>query len=105
MSTTSDHDFYIDPDPLVSAANLATLAAEAPDIVPCTNDPESWFPNMGESVTLARQLCLTACPIVLQCRAHALEHHEITGIWGGLTYFERRQIWKKRHADNQRKLS
>jgi WhiB family redox-sensing transcriptional regulator len=98
MSTTSDHEFIpVDPNALVSAANLARAAYESPEIVPCTNDPDAWFPEKGETVRQARQLCLTDCPIVLQCRAHALEHHEITGIWGGLTYFERRAIWKQRH--------
>lgn len=99
MSTTHDHEFTIDPDPFVSAANLARAAYEAPSIVPCTNDPDAWLPNPGESINMQRQLCLTECPIVLHCRAHALTHHEITGIWGGLTYFERRAIWKKQHQD------
>lgn len=103
MSTTSDHDFIpVDPDALVSAANLARAAYEAPSIVPCTNDPDLWFPEKGVNINMARTLCLTNCPIVLECRAHALEHHETTGIWGGLSYMERRAIWRKRHAEKRK---
>lgn len=99
MSTTSDHDFFIDPDPMVSAMDLAQAANDSPQIIPCTNDPDSWLPERGEKVHMQKKLCLTECPIVLHCRAHALEHHEMAGIWGGLTYFERRNIWRRQHRD------
>lgn len=105
MNTMSDHEFTIDPNQFVSALHLAELANEAASIVPCVNDPELWFPEKGDSVNAARNLCLTECPIVLQCRAHALEHHETTGIWGGFTLLERRAVWKKRHAEKKNRMS
>jgi WhiB family redox-sensing transcriptional regulator len=36
----------------------------------------------------AKQLCRT-CPVIAQCRAHALEVGEVYGIWGGLSEGER----------------
>lgn len=36
----------------------------------------------------AKQLCQT-CPVIAQCRSHALETGEAYGIWGGLSEGER----------------
>ncbi|WP_353651901.1 WhiB family transcriptional regulator [Mycobacterium sp. 852013-50091_SCH5140682] len=37
---------------------------------------------------LAKQLC-AQCPVVPQCREHAVAYEEAFGIWGGLTEDER----------------
>ncbi|RZT88324.1 WhiB family redox-sensing transcriptional regulator [Pseudonocardia sediminis] len=39
----------------------------------------------------AKQVC-NECPVVAQCRQHALEVHEPYGIWGGLSESERDTI-------------
>ena len=39
----------------------------------------------------AKNVC-RGCPVLAQCRAHALTVHEPYGIWGGLTEGERKQI-------------
>jgi WhiB family redox-sensing transcriptional regulator len=39
----------------------------------------------------AKQVC-RACPVLEQCRAHALAVHEPYGVWGGLTESERDEL-------------
>ncbi len=40
----------------------------------------------------AKQLC-RSCPVLAQCRQHALEMHEPDGVWGGMSKSEREQVW------------
>jgi hypothetical protein len=99
----------IDDDQLVAAKNLADLAyKEGP--VPCENDPDFWFPeksadtlpgyaNLHNTAPIAKELCNTQCPIVLMCRAHALKHHEMTGVWGGMSYLDRKLVWSRQHRE------
>lgn len=42
----------------------------------------------------AKALC-ASCPVIEQCREHALTVHEPYGIWGGLTEDERLVILEK----------
>jgi WhiB family redox-sensing transcriptional regulator len=39
----------------------------------------------------AKQVCRT-CPVIEQCRRHALAAHEPYGVWGGLSESERDEI-------------
>jgi WhiB family redox-sensing transcriptional regulator len=39
----------------------------------------------------AKEIC-SGCPVLVQCRAHALAVHEPYGVWGGLTESERDEI-------------
>ena len=39
----------------------------------------------------AKAICAD-CPVIAQCRAHALQVHEPYGVWGGLTEDERSQL-------------
>ena len=43
----------------------------------------------------AKQLC-RACPVITQCRTHALQVGEPYGIWGGLSESERELMIKTR---------
>lgn len=73
--------------------------------VPCQNAPELYFPEKSGSdlrqgqyddltqAQLAKKNCLQECPVMWECRAYALMHKEIDGIWGGMTGGERRQWW------------
>ena len=45
----------------------------------------------------AKAVCLT-CPVLAQCRAHALAVREPYGVWGGLTEDDREQIYAERQA-------
>src|SRR5262245_37709587 len=40
---------------------------------------------------MAKQVC-RACPVIEQCRRHALAAHEPYGVWGGLSESERDRI-------------
>ena len=46
----------------------------------------------------AKQIC-ASCPVLEQCRAHALAVHEPYGVWGGLSEAERDVI--VRHKDRE----
>ena len=54
-------------------------------------DPEAWFPEAGAWAKLAKAICAT-CPVLGPCRAYALAHPELRGIWGGLSERERRAV-------------
>ena len=45
----------------------------------------------------AKAVC-ASCPVIQQCRAHALAVREPYGIWGGLSEDEREQILSKEIA-------
>ena len=56
-------------------------------------DPELFFPigNSGPAllqIEEAKQVC-RRCPVIEQCRRHALATREPYGVWGGLTVAER----------------
>lgn len=61
----------------------------------CRGLPVEQFYPTGSSIgatrhteQTAKQICAT-CPVMNECRAHALEVREPYGIWGGLTAVER----------------
>jgi WhiB family redox-sensing transcriptional regulator len=54
-------------------------------------DPEVFFPEIGEPTDPGKRVC-TSCQVKAECLAHALEHHERFGIWGGLSEQERRLL-------------
>jgi hypothetical protein len=58
-------------------------------------DPETFFPPAGgtddEREAVAKRLC-AGCPVSRQCLHEALRNAESTGIWGGLTVRERREL-------------
>lgn len=65
-------------------------------------DPESFFLEYNERGSSKRKkeikavaICNT-CPVIQQCREHALRVPEIYGVWGGLTEDQRRTILRKR---------
>jgi WhiB family redox-sensing transcriptional regulator len=43
----------------------------------------------------AKAIC-QGCPVLEQCRRHALAAREPYGVWGGLTEEERRELWTDR---------
>jgi WhiB family transcriptional regulator, redox-sensing transcriptional regulator len=63
-------------------------------------DPRLFFhpegergPARRERDAAAKEICAT-CPVLRQCRAHALAVREPYGIWGGLTEDERNEIYR-----------
>lgn len=65
-----------------------------------TASPEVFFHPEGERGTarrrrdaLAKQVC-ASCPVLQQCRDHALSAREPYGVWGGLTEDERLHFYE-----------
>lgn len=58
-------------------------------------DPELFFPagRDAASADAAAEICQT-CPVIDACLRHAIVHREQHGIWGGLTPFERRPLYR-----------
>ena len=63
--------------------------------VPCELQPELWFPEDiqdPQTRVVATALALAgcqSCPLMEQCFTYALEHREVSGIWGGSMPHER----------------
>lgn len=57
--------------------------------------PELFFPNYGERVSDAKQICVR-CEVRADCLDYAMTHNESHGIWGGKTEEERRQMRRTR---------
>ncbi len=76
-----------------------------------TQDPETFFspdaergPRRRSREDNAKALCAT-CPVIRQCREHALRVQEPYGVWGGLTINERAEIIAHRKALGARRAS
>lgn len=54
-------------------------------------DPELFHPEIGRTCRDARRVC-EACEVRSECLAYALAVPETDGVWGGLTYRERRKL-------------
>lgn len=54
-------------------------------------DPEAFFPEVGSSTKLAKKVC-SRCDVLDQCLSYALQDSGLTGIWGGTSERERRNI-------------
>jgi WhiB family transcriptional regulator, redox-sensing transcriptional regulator len=48
-------------------------------------------PARAERETRAKMIC-RVCPVIAECRAHALRADEPYGVWGGLSATERREL-------------
>ena len=80
------------------------MTADRPDFdgsQPCAQtDPELFFPEKGSLPTVARQLCAT-CPFYTDCREFALDHPELTGVWGGTTQQDRQRLRSARSGEGR----
>jgi WhiB family transcriptional regulator, redox-sensing transcriptional regulator len=70
-------------------------------------DSEIFFQSEGERGTaksareqVAKALCAT-CPVIAECRAHALKVREPFGVWGGLTESERDAFQLRQRGQRQ----
>jgi WhiB family transcriptional regulator, redox-sensing transcriptional regulator len=64
-------------------------------------DPDTFFspdaergPRRRAREEAAKALC-AVCPVIVQCRNHALAVREPHGVWGGLTINERAQLLRR----------
>ncbi|MFE5658333.1 WhiB family transcriptional regulator [Streptomyces sp. NPDC056517] len=60
-------------------------------------DPELFHPKQGHVCPEARRVC-GACEVRVECLAYALAKPETDGVWGGLTYRERRRLQAEQRA-------
>lgn len=54
-------------------------------------DPDLMFPERGDSLRPARQVC-AGCVVRRTCAQYAIDHREKYGVWGGLSERQRREI-------------
>lgn len=57
-------------------------------------EPDAWFPTAGAHKpenTFAARVC-GRCPVRVECRAYALRHPQLIGIWGGTSFSDRNAI-------------
>jgi WhiB family redox-sensing transcriptional regulator len=64
-------------------------------------NPDAFFPVKGGSAREAIAIC-SDCPVAVQCLQFAVDTEQLTGVWGGLTAWERRKI---RVAAERRKVT
>jgi WhiB family transcriptional regulator, redox-sensing transcriptional regulator len=51
---------------------------------------DAWYAERPDLIEFAKHVC-RSCPVQSPCLSHAIEADERYGIWGGLTYLERRR--------------
>ena len=94
------------------------IKTEAFGHTPCMDDPDRWFPEQssdiaGETAPTMRainetkQICKSHCFVINECLTYALKHREDTGIWGGTSTVERRQLraLKRKMSDPNAKVN
>jgi WhiB family redox-sensing transcriptional regulator len=59
--------------------------------------PETWFPQEGESASLAKATC-AVCPVAEPCLDYAIDNKIPAGIWGGQPAHVRRLAARRRSA-------
>jgi WhiB family redox-sensing transcriptional regulator len=72
------------------------MTTERPDrdLASCKDThPRLFFPDVGDLATVreAKAVCKT-CQVRVECLRFAIESGEQHGIWGGMTYRERRRV-------------
>lgn len=62
-----------------------------PDLACRNEDPELFFPKVGQRAEAAKALC-GGCPALAECRAYGLSlpWNALYGVWGGLSQEERK---------------
>ncbi len=70
------------------AAWRSPLPAWADDAACLYAEPETFFPDKGQSVEPAKKVCKD-CPVQPQCLAYALDTRQPEGVWGGMSPNER----------------
>lgn len=70
------------------------------------DDPSLWFAGAdepGQTVATIRkqreavEIC-RGCPVLAECRDHALRTNELFGVWGGLSPSQRKRMRAQRRA-------
>ncbi|AVZ38605.1 MULTISPECIES: WhiB family transcriptional regulator [unclassified Dietzia] len=65
------------------------LCRDVPDLFYNADDDPKGLRRRKEAA--ATKLC-GQCPVIRQCRAHAVGNRELYGVWGGMTEAERHRL-------------
>lgn len=64
----------------------------------CVENPDLFYNNEDEAKGArrlkeqeAKRLC-ESCPVLAECRRHAMDNRELYGVWGGLSESERHRL-------------
>ena len=95
----------------ILASSLALANADytwRTDAICRDTDPDLFFPigTTGQALTQiarAKQVC-GECPVRVDCLDYALETNQDSGIWGGLSEEERRDIRRRNAAAAKQRL-
>ncbi|WP_291314332.1 WhiB family transcriptional regulator [Corynebacterium sp. UBA2622] len=101
MTATLSHDAYAatalrqdTPRKCDSAGNLVLDRGEWVTLAQCrSGDPDALFVR-GAEQRKAAAIC-RRCPVLMECRADALDNRVEFGVWGGLTERQRRSVLRK----------
>jgi WhiB family transcriptional regulator, redox-sensing transcriptional regulator len=69
----------------------------AADALCAQTDPEIFHPEKGGNTRQAKAIC-QRCPVLVECRDWALETRQTMGIWGGLSWNERKTLLQDQRA-------
>ena len=80
----------------VNAPDFSDPACADPAI-----DPDIFFPFDSDPAVEAREIC-RRCPHVMECAEFAMRDLRILGVWGGLTWTQRKDLKRqiKLHGSN-----
>lgn len=56
-------------------------------------DGELWFPEVGSNSESAKRIC-NQCPHQTECAEWGIKH-EVHGVWGGLSAYDRKRLRSK----------
>jgi WhiB family redox-sensing transcriptional regulator len=62
-------------------------------------DPEVFFDK--NKVDQAKRIC-EDCPVKMLCLEYAMKQEITSGVWGGLTEEERKQLWKNNKSKSRK---
>jgi len=101
MTATLSHDAYAatalrqdTPRKCDSPGNLVLDRGERDTLAQCrSGDPDALFVR-GAEQRKAAAIC-RRCPVLMECRADALDNRVEFGVWGGLTERQRRSVLRK----------
>jgi WhiB family redox-sensing transcriptional regulator len=89
---------WMSPD-LVQGRQEAREPARADwrDEAECVRHPgvADFFPERGASLREAKAVC-AVCPVRPECLEYAMQWNHLSGVWGGLSERERRQLRRRR---------
>ncbi len=58
------------------------------------SDPEAFFAQTSDDIRSAKRVC-RHCPVRYECLVEALDGPVHTGVWGGMSERERRQLLRR----------